>query len=104
MSRSRALRAAYYGLPMVACVVVYWYALRAWFTMDDFAWLGLRLEVHSLRDLVRALFEPQAQGTVRVLSERLYFLVLSSLFGMHALPYRIVVFATQLANLALISL
>jgi hypothetical protein len=104
MSRSRALRVAYYGIPAVACLAVYWYALRAWFTMDDFAWLGLRLEVHSLRDLIRALFEPQAQGTVRVLSERVYFLALSSLFGMHAAPYRLVTFATQFANLALMSL
>jgi hypothetical protein len=105
MNRSRALRAAaWYGVPMIACVLVYWYALRAWFTMDDFAWLGLRLSVHSPGDLMRALFEPQAQGTVRVLSERLYFLVLSSIFGMHAMPYRAIALATQFANLALLSI
>jgi hypothetical protein len=53
---------------------------------------------------MRALFEPQAQGTVRVLSERLYFLVLSSIFGMHAMPYRLIAFATQFANLAMLSI
>ena len=105
MNRSRVLRATgYYGIPIVLCIVVYWYALRAWFTMDDFAWLGLRLSVHSPGDLMRALFEPQAQGTVRVLSERLYFLVLSSIFGMHALPFRLIAFVTQFANLILLSL
>ena len=36
-----------------------------------------------------------AQGTVRPLSERLFFLGFWHLFGMEALPYRIFVFATQ---------
>lgn len=59
-----------------------------WFRTDDFAWLGLRLEVHGPVSLARALFLPEAQGTVRVLSERLFFLVFSTVFGIHAAPFR----------------
>ncbi len=89
---------------MLFCLWVNWYALKTWFTSDDFAWLGLRLQVHSFRDLLWALFAPLAQGTVRTLSERLYFMVFSSLFGLNAIPFRAWAFLTQFANLALLSL
>ena len=89
---------------MLFCLWVNWYALRTWFTSDDFAWLGLRLHVHSFQDLLWALFAPLAQGTVRTLSERLYFMVFSSLFGLNAIPFRIWAFLTQFANIALLSL
>jgi hypothetical protein len=48
------------------------------------------------------MFTPLAQGTIRPLSERAFFMALYSLFGLDALPFRIVVFLTQIANLTLI--
>jgi hypothetical protein len=98
----RSRQILYYGLPMLFCVVVHWLALKIWFFGDDFAWLGLRLELHSPRDLIHILFSPQAEGTVRTLSERLFFLVFSSVFGLESPPFRIWVFLTQFANIALL--
>ena len=105
-SRRRLLlrRLLYWGLPPLLCVVVYWHGLMAWFQMDDFAWLSIHTHVSDFPSLLSALFRPMAQGTVRPLSERLFFLSFWHLFGMEALPYRVLVFATQFANLALISL
>lgn len=71
--------------------------------MDDFAWLALHTQVNDFDSFVRALFEPMAQGTVRPLSERLFFLGFWQLFGMEALPYRLLVFGTQFLNLVLLS-
>jgi hypothetical protein len=98
---SRGRRIAYYGLPMLFCLAVHWLALRTWFSGDDFAWLGLPLDLKS-NSLFHVLFAPEAQGTVRTLSERLYFLVFSSIFGLHAPPFRIWAFLTQFANIALL--
>ena len=98
----RSRQILYYGVPMLFCVVVHWLALKIWFFGDDFAWLGLRLELHSPRDLIHILFSPQAEGTVRTLSERLFFLVFSSVFGLESPPFRIWVFLTQFANIALL--
>jgi len=93
---------AYYGLPMLFCLAVHQIALRTWFFQDDFAWLALRLDISSPADLLPALFSPKAQGTIRTLSERLYFLVFSSLFGLNVVPFKIWTFLTQLANIALL--
>jgi hypothetical protein len=93
-----------FGLPILVCLLIYWKGLTAWFLMDDYAWLGLRDEVHSFPDLLTVLFRPQAQGTVRVFSERAFFLIFSSLFGIEALPFKLWIFLTQFANLALISI
>jgi hypothetical protein len=95
-------RAVYYGLPMLFCLAVHQIALRTWFFQDDFAWLQLRLDISSPTDLLPALFSPKAQGTIRTLSERLYFLVFSSLFGLNVVPFKIWTFLTQLANIALL--
>ena len=81
-------RIEYFLIPALVCLAVFWRTPFVWFRTDDFAWLGLRLEVHSVGSLMRALFLPEAQGTVRVLSERLFFLVFSSVFGLHAAPFR----------------
>ncbi|MBI3280270.1 MAG: hypothetical protein HYZ57_10560 [Acidobacteria bacterium] len=89
-------------LPFAVCLALYWYGLKVWFVNDDFAWLGLRLTIHSTDDFWRALFSPLAQGTIRPLSERGFFLLFENLFGFDALPYRIWVFLTQFANLALV--
>lgn len=98
----RSRQILYYGLPMLFCLAVHWLALKIWFFGDDFAWLGLRLELHSPRDLIHILFSPQAEGTVRTLSERLFFLLFSSVFGLESPPFRIWVFLTQFANIALL--
>lgn len=79
-----------------------WHGLRSWFHQDDFAWLSLGARVRSFGDLIDALFRPAAQGTVRVFSERLYFLVLERLFGTDHRPFHLVVLAAQAANLALL--
>jgi hypothetical protein len=92
----------YYAIPMLFCTVVHWIALKTWFYSDDFAWLGLGLKIHSAHDLLLVLFRPEAQGTVRTFSERLFFLVFSSMFGLAAAPFRIWVLLTQFANIALL--
>jgi len=82
---------------------VYRRGLMAWFQADDFAWLGLRLQVSDWQSLIRVMFAPMAQGTIRPWSERAFFLGLQSLFGSEALPFRICVFLTQFANLTLVA-
>ena len=93
---------AYYAIPMLFCTAVHWLALKTWFYGDDFAWLGLGLRIHSAHDLLVVLFRPEAQGTIRTLSERLFFLIFSSAFGLAAPPFRIWVLMTQFANIALL--
>ncbi len=99
----RAQRLAYWLLPPLFCLALYWYALSSWFEADDFVWLRLPASVQSWRDLWRAIFAPTPHGTFRPLSERLYFLVFGSLFPLDALPFRIWAFLTQFANLALVA-
>lgn len=102
MPQGRTRLALYYGLPMLFCALVHWFGWRMWFITDDFAWLGLRFEIHSPTDLFLVLFRPQAEGTVRTISERLFFLVLSSIFGLQSPPFRIWVFLTQFVNILLL--
>jgi len=89
-------------LPLLLLLALYWPGLTNWFYQDDFGWLNLRHDVHSLRDIGPALFAPKAHGNIRPLGENAYFLVLGSVFGVDALPFRIVAFATQLASLVLL--
>src|SRR5258708_5044359 len=88
---------------MLFAAALYWPGLTAWFQMDDFAWLGLRGEVHSWHDFWWALFAPLAQGTIRTLSERIFFMSFSSVFGMNPLPYRCLAFLTYAASLVVLS-
>lgn len=88
-------RIAYWVLAPAFSLMLYWKGLTSWFREDDFAWLGLSLSIQEPYDLWAALFSPMAQGTIRPLSERLYFLVLHHLFDFDALPFHIVVFLTQ---------
>ncbi len=100
----KRLRAVPAWLPAaIASLAVYWPALGAWFYADDFAWLGLRRLATGLPGLGRALFEPMAQGTIRPLSERAFFLAFSSLFGWNAVPYHAWVLLTELATLPLLA-
>src|SRR5438270_14095616 len=98
-----ANRRALYLLPCLLCLALHWQGFTAWFRADDFAWLGSGLYIQNFHDLLVALFAPQAQGTIRPLSERAFFMIGFGLFGLDALPFKIVVFATQFASLALTS-
>jgi hypothetical protein len=91
-------------LAMLFCTLLYKYTLRAWFQADDFAWLGLRLQVHNWPQFLHAMFAPMAQGSIRPFSERAFFMGFSWLFGIHALPYRIAVYLTQLGVIALLAM
>jgi len=88
---------------MLYFAVLYKHCLSAWFQQDDFAWLALRMRVHNAGDLIWALFSPFAQGTIRPLSERAFFLAFSFWFGLNALPYRLLVYITCLGDIALLS-
>ena len=99
---SRSRTALYYGIPMLFCLAVHLLALRTWFYLDDFAWLGLRLELTRPHDLLHILFHPESQGTIRTLSERVFFLVFYSIFGLHAPPFHIWTFLTQFVNIFLL--
>jgi hypothetical protein len=91
-------------VPSILCLVLYWPGLLAWFQQDDFVWLNLPNQAHGWDGLLRALFQPSpVQGSWRPLSERAFFLAFGVLFGPDPLPYRIWVFLTQFANLALLS-
>ncbi len=96
-------RAAAWIVPPLLCLAIYRFGLKVWFQQDDFAWLGLSLDIHSPQDFWCALFAPMAQGTIRPWSERLFFIVFHELFGLDALPFRVWVFLTQSANLVLVA-
>ncbi len=100
--RHKLLEALYWLSPPAFCLGVYWLGLKCWFWQDDFAWLHLKLEIHDWRDFLRLLVEPRAQGTIRPLSERLFFILFHALFGLDPLPFRIWVFLTQFANITLL--
>ncbi|HEV2444838.1 MAG TPA: hypothetical protein VGS58_02910 [Candidatus Sulfopaludibacter sp.] len=104
MTRARfgAAGAAYWTFPLAACLALHWLGFTAWFRADDFAWLGLTNTVHNFHDLLIALFQPRAQGTIRPWSERAFFMLGYTWFGLDALPFRIVIYATQLADIVLL--
>ena len=95
-------RLASWGIPPLFCVALYWYGLKCWFRQDDFAWLQLTAQVHGWSSFWHVMFTPLAQGTIRPWSERAFFMGFYTLFGLNALPFRIWVFLTQIANLSLI--
>lgn len=91
-------------LLLVAFLVLFYRdGLSTWFMADDFAWLSLLHLVHLRHDLLHELFAPMAQGTIRPWSERGFFMLLESIFGLDALPFRLVVFATAAADVVLIA-
>ncbi|HXF27677.1 MAG TPA: hypothetical protein VN610_10395 [Bryobacteraceae bacterium] len=94
---------AMYAIPIAACLALHWNALYTWFFADDFAWLWMTPKTHHFHDLITNLFYPMAEGTLRVLSERLFFMVYEWIFGLNATPYHITVMATQLASVALLA-
>ena len=92
---------AWWFAPLALALYLYWAGIFAWFQQDDFVWLNLLPRAHSFHDVLTLLFQPTDHGTWRPLPERAFFLSFGWLFGYNALPYRIVVFLTQCANLAL---
>ncbi|MDX2179412.1 MAG: hypothetical protein SFV18_07460 [Bryobacteraceae bacterium] len=94
----------WWAIPFLFGLGFYWRTLGTWFRADDFAWLGLRLMVHRPGDLLTVLFAPMAQGTVRFLSDRAQFLILEGLFGLEALPFRIVAVGAQASACVLLAL
>ena len=100
----RVGRAVYWGAPSLLCLLLYCHGLRVWFQADDFAWLGVARSITGWHSFLTALFTPAAQGTIRPWSEPGFFTSLYTLFGLYALPYRMAVFATQFANLVLVTL
>jgi hypothetical protein len=100
---ARLASAALWLGPSLFCLVLYWRGFTAWFRADDFAWLGTGLYIQNFHDFLLAMFGPKAQGTIRPLSERAFFMLGFSLFGLDALPFKIIIFATQFANLALVT-
>jgi hypothetical protein len=101
---TRARTVAWWTVPSLLCLLLHWQGFTAWFRADDFAWLSNFNRIHSFHDLLVILFLPQAQGTIRPLSERAFFVIGYGLFGLDSLPFRIVIFATQFAALALAAL
>jgi len=99
----RALRAAWPAFPVAVFLALYWRGLYIWFIQDDFAWLNLNLRLAEGHPLWRLALEPAAQGTIRPLSERLFFIAFYQWFGLDALPYRAMVYLTQAANLLLVA-
>jgi hypothetical protein len=95
--------AALWLLPLVLLFWLYREAFDTWFVADDFAWLSLPRLVRQHHDLLHELFAPMAQGTIRPWSERGFFLLLETLFGLDQLPFRIVAFATAAADVLLIA-
>jgi hypothetical protein len=95
--------AAYWTVPSLLCLILYWPGLLTWFQDDDFAFLGLLANIHTWHDLLRTVFQGTQGWSWRPFSDRGYFLLLQTLFGARPLPFHIVSFLTQFANLALIS-
>jgi hypothetical protein len=88
--------------PLLLLLILYWPCLTTWFFADDFGWLNLRHDVASIGDLPSALFAPKAHGNMRPLGENLYWLGLSSAFGVDPLPFHICALLTQAASLLLL--
>lgn len=94
MNRTRLKHWVTLLFPVLVSLYLYRRSFRIWFIADDFAWLGLRLSIFSFHDLLAALFAPMAQGTIRTLSERLFFLGFESVYGLESLPMRLWMFGT----------
>ena len=97
------LRIGYYICVPLLSLILYWPGLICWFQKDDFAWLGLYRMLHGWGDLPAVLFTPFAQGTIRTLSERVFYTLFHALFGLNPLPFRVWAFLTFFAALGMLS-
>lgn len=90
-------------VPLAVCCAIHWAGFQSYFWADDFAWLSqkqLLTEGHTLWEL---LFTPTPHGTWRPWTDHLFFIVLTKIYGFDPVPFRIVVFATQLGSVALLA-
>jgi len=78
-------------------VAIYMPAVHSAYRIDDFAWLSLRNTITHGHSLWWALFSPQAQGTIRPLGDRLWFLLASSWFGLNPTPLHAFALCAQIA-------
>ena len=99
----RSARLLAWIVPPLFCLALYWPGLLAWFQKDDFAWLGARWGIQSWHDLAWTLFAFHTEGTFRPWSHGAFFMSISAIFGVYALPFRIVAFLTQFANATLLN-
>ncbi len=91
------LAGLYWTIPAFLSLLLYYRGLWCWFQGDDFSLLLLvSLPDHEFWP---ALWQPRAQGTLRPLSERLFFYYFYHWFGLDAFPYWLLVFATHVVNL-----
>ncbi|MCW5983334.1 MAG: hypothetical protein KIT09_34905 [Bryobacteraceae bacterium] len=98
------MKRAWRLIPGALFLILYWPGLWIWFMQDDFAWLSLNLRLEEGTRLWPLLLQPSQHGTLRPLSERAFFLGFYQLFGLNAVPFRVLIYATQLANLVLLAL
>jgi hypothetical protein len=103
MMAERIRRWIWYATAPLIGVALYWRVPFLWFVTDDFPRLALVMDAR-VHGLLHVLFAPIAQGTVRVLGERLFFLTFSALFGLNIAPFLIWMQATHVAMLILILL
>jgi hypothetical protein len=96
----RAARMGYWLI--LLGLVLYWPGLMAWFQKDDFVWLKLLTIARDGKGFQWALFAPMAQGTVRTLSERIFFMSFSAMFGVNPLPFHCWVFLTFALSLVVL--
>lgn len=82
----------------------YWRTLGGWFMQDDFTFLSLHTLISKPADLLPVLLKPIAQGTIRPLSDRLFFFTLERVFGYNAVPFHVVIMATFWALAVLLGL
>jgi len=103
VEKHRCATATGAALAAVALVpTLYWPALHATYRIDDYAWLSLANTLVHGRGLLWALFSPQAQGTIRPLGERVWFLVASILFGSNPAPLHALALGVQALNVMLV--
>jgi hypothetical protein len=101
--KDRAIDGLVWLAPVVFLLWLFQEGLDCWFVDDDFAWLGLIRQLARPHGLLLSLFEPAAQGTIRPWSERGFFLLFESLFGMDNYPFRVAAFATMALDIALLA-
>jgi hypothetical protein len=89
-------------LPLALLVTMYGPSMRAWFQQDDFAWLHLNRWMPAGSSFWYQMFSPQAQGTIRPLGDRLFFTTIVKLFGVNAVPFHVVILATQAISVVLL--
>jgi hypothetical protein len=101
--RSATLRILPYFAAPLLTLYIYWDALHSWFLLDDFVWLSQLARIHEGVPLTRLIFQPTVQGTLRPWSDRVFFLLWQSVFGLDAFPYHAWIFATQFCNFVLLT-